>query len=184
MHRLSRTVLLAGGIAGAFALTTAPAISQAPPGMSALDKSDPATSKQDANLKPHATPPIVTPVDKLPLAKLKLPSGVKAEVFSSGHPGGRTMVMGPNGTIVMGTRLLGRVYVITDKGGKREVRTLLQGLTQPSGLAVKDGALYVLAINKVLRFDDIENKLDNPGEGVDLTDKFNLPDTIHHNWKY
>jgi glucose/arabinose dehydrogenase len=64
------------------------------------------------------------------------------------------------------------------------VRTLLQGLTQPSGLAMKDGALYVLAINKVLRFDDIENKLDNPGTGTDLTDKFNLPPDIHHNWKY
>ncbi len=87
MNRLSRTALLAGGIAGAFALTTAPAISQGPPGMSAIDKSDPAASKQDANLKPHATPPIVTPVDKLPLDKLKLPAGFKAEVFSSGHPG-------------------------------------------------------------------------------------------------
>ncbi len=184
MHRLSRTMLFAGGIAGAFALTTAPAISQGPPGMSAIDKSNPAASKQDANLKPHATPPIVTPVDKLPLDKLKLPAGFKAEVFSSGHPGARTMVQGPKGTIFMGTRLLGRVYAITDKDGKREVRTLLQGLTQPSGLAMKDGALYVLAINKVLRFDDIENKLDNPGEGIDLTDKFNLPPEIHHNWKY
>ena len=73
--------------------------------------------------------------------------------------------MGPKGTIFMGTRLLGRVYAITEKDGKREVRTLLTGLTQPSGLAMKDGALYVLAINKVLRFDDIENKLDNPGDG-------------------
>jgi glucose/arabinose dehydrogenase len=184
MYRLSRTVVFAGGIAGAFALTVAPAISQGPPGMSAIDKSNPAASKQDANLKPHATPPIVTPVDKLPLDKLKLPAGFKADIWSSGHPGGRTMVEGPKGTIFMGTRLLGRVYAITEKDGKREVRTLLTGLTQPSGLAVKDGALYVLAINKVLRFDDIENKLDNPGAGTDLTDKFNLPPEIHHNWKY
>ncbi len=184
MKGLSRTAVLAGGIAGAFALSIAPAFSQAPPGMSAIDKSDPAASKQDSNLKPHATPPIVTPVDKLPIDKLKLPAGFRAEVYTSGHPGGRTMVMGPKGTIFMGTRLLGRVYAITEKDGKREVRTLLQGLTQPSGLAIKDGALYVLAINKVLRFDDIENNLDNPGAGVDLTDKFNLPPEIHHNWKY
>ena len=184
LHGLTRAALLAGSIAGAFALTVAPAISQAPPGLSTLDKSDPAASKQDANLKPHATPPLVTPVDKLPLDKIKLPAGFKAEVWSSGHPGARTMVMGPKGTIFMGTRQLGRVYAITDKDGKREVKTLLQGLTQPNGLAVKDGALYVLAINKVLRFDDIENKLDNPGEGVDLTEKFGLPPEIHHNWKY
>jgi len=184
MYRYSRTALLVGGIAGAFALTIAPAVSQGPPGMSAIDKSDPAASKQDTGLKPHPTPPTVTPVEKLPLDKLKLPAGFKAEVWSSGHPGGRTMVMGPKGTMFMGTRLIGRVYAITEKDGKREVRTLLQGLTQPSGLAMKDGALYVFAINRVLRFDNIEDKLDNPGNPVELTDKFNLPPEIHHNWKY
>jgi glucose/arabinose dehydrogenase len=36
----------------------------------------------------------------------------------------------------------------------------------------------------VFRYDNIEDKLDNPGEGVELTQAYNLPDTIHHNWKY
>ena len=90
--------------------------------MSAIDKSNPAASKQDANLKPHPTPPIVTPVDKIPLDKIKLPAGFKAEVWSHGHPGGRTMVQGPKGTMFMGTRLIGRVYAITDKDGKREAQ--------------------------------------------------------------
>jgi glucose/arabinose dehydrogenase len=80
--------------------------------------------------------------------------------------------------------VIGRVYAVTEKGGKREAKVLLQGLTQPNGLAVKDGALYVFAINKVFRYDNIEDKLDNPGTPVELTDKFGLPDTIHHNWKY
>ena len=173
-------------LAGAFAFLTTAATSQvfAQPGFSPLDKSNPSASNQDNNLKPHATPPTVTPADKLPLDKIKLPAGFKAEVYSSGHPGARTMVMGPKGTIFMGTRQLGRVYAITNKDGKREAKVLLQGLNQPNGLAIKDGALYVLAINKVFRFDDIENKLDNPGTGVELTEKFNLPDTVHHNWKY
>ena len=155
-----------------------------PPGFSPLDKTKPAESKQDPNLKPHPTPPIATPVDKLPLDKIKLPAGFKAEVWSSGHPGGRTMVMGNKGTIFMGTRLIGRVYAITDKDGKREAKVLLQGLTQPNGLAFKDGSLYVFAINKVFRYDNIEDKLDNPGKPVELTEEYNLPDTIHHNWKY
>lgn len=42
----------------------------------------------------------------------------------------------------MGTRGIGRVYAITDAEGKREARVLLQGLTQPNGLAIKDGAVY------------------------------------------
>lgn len=179
---LRRGLLLTGAFA--FLTVAASPASAQPPGFSTLDKSNPSQSKQDTNLKPHATPPTVTAADKLPLDKIKLPAGFKAEVYSSGHPGARTMVMGPKGTLFMGTRQLGRVYAITNKDGKREAKVLLQGLAQPNGLAIKDGALYVLAINKVFRFDDIENKLDNPGTGVELTEKFGLPDTVHHNWKY
>lgn len=177
---IRRSILLAGTLAGLFAWSAA---AQQPPGFSPLDQTKQGASKQDQNLKPHPTPPTVTAADKLPVDKLKLPAGFKAEVWSSGHPGARTMVMGPKGTIFMGTRQLGRVYAIADKNGKREVKTLLSGLTQPNGLAIKDGALYVFAINKVLRYDNIEDN-DNPGEPVDLTDKFNLPPDIHHNWKY
>jgi glucose/arabinose dehydrogenase len=168
----------------AAAIVSQPAIAQGPPGFSPLDKGSPARSKQDTNLKPHATPPTPTAADKLPLDKIKLPAGFKAEVWSSGHPGARTMVRGDKGTIFMGSRIIGRVYAISDRGGKREVKVLLQGLTQPNGLAFKDGALYVFAIHKVFRYDNIEDKLDNPGTPVELTDKFGLPDTIHHNWKY
>ena len=62
------------------------------PGMSKIDMTDPAASKQDPNLKGHPVPPTVTPLDKLPLDKIKLPAGFKAEVWSHGHPGARTMV--------------------------------------------------------------------------------------------
>jgi glucose/arabinose dehydrogenase len=157
---------------------------QAPPGFSPIDRTNEARSKQDVTLAPHATPPIATPVDRIPLDEISLPPGFKVELYSSGHPGGRTMVMGPKGTVFMGTRQLGRVYAITSNGGTRTARVLLQGLTQPNGLAMRDGSLYVLAINRVLRFDDIESKLDNPGTPVDMTQAFNLPPEVHHNWKY
>jgi len=169
---------------GGFVFAVATAAQQSPPGFSALDRTDQSRSNQDSALAPHPTPPTVTPLEKIPVDKIKLPSGFKAEVYSWGHPGARTMAMGPKGTIFMGTRQLGRVYAITNRSGKRESKILLQGLTQPNGLGVKDGALYVFAINTVIRYDDIENKLDAPGNGVQLTDKFNLPPEIHHNWKY
>jgi glucose/arabinose dehydrogenase len=157
----------------------APAAAQ--PGFSPIDKTNIPASKQDSTLRPHQTPPTPAAVDKLPIDKIKLPPGFKIEVYSSGHPAARTMVMGNKGTIFMGTRLIGRVYAIT---AKKEVKIIAQGLTQPNGLAFKDGSLYVFAIHKVFRYDNIEDKLDAPGEPVELTDKFNLPDTIHHNWKY
>jgi len=180
MMRINRA-LLSGA---AFALAISGAFAQAPPGMSQIDRSNPAASKQDPKLRPHPTPPLATPVEKLPVGKIRLPAGFKAEVWSSGHPGARTMVRGTNGTIFMGTRVIGRVYAIVEKDGKREVKVLLQGLTQPNGLAFKDGSLYVFAINRVLRYDNIEANLDKAPEPVELTQAYNLPPEIHHNWKY
>ena len=88
------TAMVAMGLASAFAQ----------PGFSPLDRSNPSASGQDGNLRPHPLPPLATAVDKLPLDKIKLPSGFKAELWSSGHAGGRTMVMGDKGTMFMGTR--------------------------------------------------------------------------------
>lgn len=166
-------------------LAQAPAApAPSPNGLSPIDKSNPSKSGQDTNLRGHPVPPIAPAVDKLPIDKIKLPPGFKAEIWSSGHPGGRTMVQGNKGTLFMGSRVIGRVYAITEKDGKREVKILLQGLTQPNGLVFRDGSLYVFAINKVYRYDNIEDKLDNPGTPVELTAAYNLPSEIHHNWKY
>jgi glucose/arabinose dehydrogenase len=94
------------------------------------------------------------------------------------------MAEGPNGTVFVGSRTIGRVYAVSEEGGQRRVRTLAQQLNQPNGVAVRDGNLYVVAINRVLRFDGIEGKLDNPGTPADLTAAFNLPTEEHHGWKF
>ena len=65
-----------------------PAIAQHRPASARSTRSKPADSKQDTNLKPHPTPPTVTALDKIPVDKIKLPAGFKAEVWSHGHPGG------------------------------------------------------------------------------------------------
>ncbi|MDA1117571.1 MAG: PQQ-dependent sugar dehydrogenase [Proteobacteria bacterium] len=123
-----------------------------------------------------------TPASEIPIGKIKLPKGFTVEIWASGFPGGRAMARGDSGKIYMGTRGMGRVYEVTDEGSRRTVRVVVDKLTQPSGVAMHGGSLYVMAIDKVLRFDGIEK---NPGvQPVDLTDKFNLPPEQHHNWKY
>ena len=141
-------------------------------------------SMEASTLSPHATPMTVTPLEKIPLDKIKLPTGFKAEIWAHGMPGARMMTRGDKGTIFSGTRGIGRVYAITDKDGKREHKVIAQGLVQPNGVLFHKGSLYVVAINKVLRYDDIESKLDKPGDPVDLTEKFNLPKEEHHGWKF
>jgi len=136
----------------------------------------------DSKLAPLAGKMTVTPAADIPIQNIKLPPGFKAEVWATGMPGARAMAMGDDGKIYIGTRAIGRVYEVSDNGKERTSRVVVDKLVQPAGVAYKDGSLYVMAINKVLRFDGITK---NPAaQPVDLTDKFKLPPEQHHNWKY
>ena len=114
------------------------------------------------------------------IKKIKLPAGFKIEVYASGVLAARQMAWGDKGTLFVGSFGLGNVYAIKDNNGKKEVKTILKGLNMPTGLAVKDGALYVIAVDKLIRYDDIENKLDNPGEGKVVYD--DMPSYAAHGW--
>jgi len=142
-----------------------------------------AKTKQSLNLKPHAAPLTITPREKIPLDKIKVPAGFKVELWAHGIPGARTLRRGDKGTIFVGSRVIGKVYAVTDKGGERSVKTIVEGQKMPNGLAFQDGALYVMAIDKALRLDGIEDKLDSP-QVTDISDKIDLPESTHHNWKY
>ena len=48
----------------------------------------------------------------------------------------RQMAWGDKGTLFVGSFGLGNVYAITDKGGKKEVKTILKGMNMPTGLAL------------------------------------------------
>jgi glucose/arabinose dehydrogenase len=49
-------------------------------------------------------------------------------------------------------------------------------------VAYRNGALYVSAVNRILRFDDIERRLDSPPPPVVVTDAY--PTDGHHGWKF
>jgi glucose/arabinose dehydrogenase len=136
----------------------------------------------ESPLKPHPPKLTETPAGDIPIDRLKLPKGFKAEVWASGLPGARMMTRGDKGKIYVGTRVIGRVYEVSDDGAKRTSRIIAEKLTQPNGVAFANGSLYVMAINKVYRFDGIEDAAD--ARPVELTDKFNLPAEVHHNWKF
>jgi len=139
-------------------------------------------SMASSTLAPLAGKMTVTPADQIPINRIKLPPGFKVEIWATGLPGGRAMAMGDNGKIYVGTRGIGRVYEVSDTGSARSVRTVVDKLNQPAGVAYRNGSLYVMAIDKVLRFDGIAT---NPNaQPVDMTAAFKLPKEPHHNWKY
>ena len=139
---------------------------------------------ENSPLAPHAGRLTVTPADQIPIGKLRMPPGFKAEIWAHGMPGARMMTRGDKGTIFVGTRHIGRVYAVTDKGGKREHTIVTEGHYQPNGVAFRNGSLYVAAINKVLRFDGIEGMLPKVPAPVDMSAAFNLPPDKHHGWKF
>ncbi|WP_233583254.1 sorbosone dehydrogenase family protein [Candidimonas sp. SYP-B2681] len=169
-----------GTLALTFAAAATASWAQTPPAP-AWKQGMPA-SMSSSTLAPMAGKLTVTPASEIPIDKLSMPAGFKAEIWATGLPGGRAMARGDDGKVYVGTRGIGRVYEVTDAGGSRSVRTVADKLNQPAGVAFKDGSLYVMAIDKVLRYDGIEK---NPTAApVDMTEKFSLPPEQHHNWKY
>lgn len=138
-----------------------------------------------AKLAPIAGPPLATPLAKLPLDKLKVPDGFEIEVYASGLANGRSMRQGPDGTLFVGTRTVGKVYAIPEKrdaDGKRQVKTIATGLHRPNGLAFHDGSLYVAELSKIWRYDGIEKHLDDVPKPTLVYD--DLPKDEAHGWKF
>ena len=126
--------------------------------------------------------PIPTAADQLPTAKFKLPPGFKVETWASGVLDAREIREGPKGTIVVSTLFVGnKVYAFPP--GKREPKVIIDKLPMAAGIAFDSkGNLYVGTNTKIYRYDNIEDKLDNPGTPVVLNDK--LPGGQDHSWRY
>src|SRR3982750_3396781 len=116
------------------------------------------------------------------MKKIKLPAGFNIEVYAPGVLAARQMAWGDNGTLFVGSFGLGNVYAIKDSGGKKEVKTILKGLNMPTGLAFRDGALYVIAVDKLIKYENAEANLDNLGAGKGGYD--DMPSYAAHGWKY
>ncbi|GMN08898.1 sorbosone dehydrogenase family protein [Croceitalea sp. MTPC9] len=124
-------------------------------------------------------------VSKLPIDRLKLPHGFKIEVYADSIDGARSMAMGDDGTLFVGTRNDKTVYAIQDLDNDYRadhVKVLDSTLEVPNGIAFKNGSLYVAEVGRLLRYDSIESKLDSPPNPVVVYDDY--PTEFHHGWKY
>src|SRR5688572_1464125 len=121
----------------------------------------------------------------LPLDQVKLPPGFSIEVYATGVDNARQMALGDKGTLFVGSRTARRVYAVVDSNGDHKadrVHTIATDMNSPSGIAFRDGALYVAEISRVIRYDGIESKLASPPEPAIVNDK--LPTERQHGWKY
>ena len=121
-----------------------------------------------------------------PLASLVLPSGFQADVFAEKVENARSMALGPQGTVFVGSQYAGKVHAMVDADGDRRadrVVVIASGLDQPNGVAMRNGALYVATASRLLRFDDIEKHLDAPPAPVTVRNDLPNP-KAGHTWKF
>jgi glucose/arabinose dehydrogenase len=116
---------------------------------------------------------------------LTVPPGFHIAVYASAVPNARQMALGPAGVVFVGSRSEGKVYAVVDRDGDQRadaVHVLASGLDMPSGVAFRDGALYVAEIGRVLRFGEVSRDLAHPPKPEVVTSAF--PKDKHHGWKF
>ena len=123
----------------------------------------------------------------LPLDRIRLPAGFSIAVFADGVQEARSMALGRGNVLFVSTRNAGKVHAIRYRDNRAtQVITLASGLNMPNGIALRDGALYVAEVNRILRFDDVEARIDayasKARSPVVVTDRF--PSDRHHGWKF
>jgi glucose/arabinose dehydrogenase len=120
-----------------------------------------------------------------PPSEFILPPGFSIAAYAGSVPGARSMALGAKGTLFVGTRDEGKIYAVIDRNGDHvadEVITIASGLQMPNGVAFRDGSLYVAEVSRVLRYDNIEERLNNPPRPVIVNASF--PRKTHHGWKF
>ena len=124
-------------------------------------------------------------MEGLHLDQIQLPEGFEITLLTDQVPGARAMTQSPKGILYVGSRRGGNVYAVVDKDGDHSADRVVQiaaGLNAPNGVAWRNGSLYVAEIHRVLRFDEIDERLENPPQPVVVSADF--PADTHHGWKF
>src|SRR4029450_3984217 len=97
------------------------------------------------------------------LDTLRLPAGFSIAVYAE-VPGARSMTLAPEGTVFVGSQS-DTVHALVDRdqeGRAEEVVIVADNLQVANGVAFKDGALFVADLDRVLRYDDILDFVNQP----------------------
>ncbi len=126
------------------------------------------------------------PMDSTDLAllELNLPEGFNIEVYARGVDGARSMAMGDEGTLFVGTRNENTLYAIQDTDGdyKADKVMVLDTMEVPNGVAMRNGDLYVAQVGSLWKYPNIENQLEGTPKKELIYDDY--PTEFHHGWKY
>jgi glucose/arabinose dehydrogenase len=140
----------------------------------------------------YAVPVFKTCPNGVDVNQLVLPQGFKVELYASGVKYARQMALSPNGNLYVGSLRFGTlgslpVTIVQDTkklGIGDKVTVLMNDLRAPSGVVIRNGDLYVLDINKLIRFPDIDNQVESGLEFTHETVTEAFPDVTQNGYKY
>ena len=119
------------------------------------------------------------------IPEISLPEGFKIHKYAGNVENARSMVLGDKGTVFVGSRGAGKVYAVVDENQDYiadKILTIASDLNQPNGVAFLNGDLYVAEVDKIWKYENIEDHLESPQTPVLISDAF--PSDLHHGWKY
>ncbi|MDQ3101544.1 MAG: sorbosone dehydrogenase family protein [Bacteroidota bacterium] len=119
------------------------------------------------------------------LKDIRVPEGFAISIYAADVKNARAMCWGEKGTLFVGSRSAGIVHALkdTDNDGDIDERFVIAtGLNMPVGVAFKDGDLYVSAVDKIVRLQEIEDKLNDPPKPEIVIE--NYPSEESHGWKF
>jgi glucose/arabinose dehydrogenase len=119
------------------------------------------------------------------LQRIDLPTGFTIELYATGVPNVRSLTLGADGTVFAGSRRAGRVYALLDRHHRNkadDLITIARDQNMPTGVAFRDGDLYVAEVDRILCYHDIEARLRDPPTPIVVTD--GLPAEREHGSRF
>lgn len=119
----------------------------------------------------------------LPLERIHLPPGFTIELLAR-VPNARQMALSPTKVLYVGSMRAGKVHALPLDADYRpgKLHVVADGLKMPVGVAWREGHLYVSAVDRIVRLDDIDRHLETPP--TPRTIRADLPKETHHGWKF
>ena len=118
-------------------------------------------------------------------AALKVADGFKVEIFARDVKDARSMCLSPDNTLFVGNRDGDKVYALRDEDNDNVAEKkyiIYEGGNMPNGVAFKNGSLYVAEVNRILKFENIEDSLGLKPKPKVIYDQY--PTDKWHGWKY
>jgi len=101
----------------------------------------------------HLSPATANTAQEI-VKQLYIPTGFSLSIYADNVPNARSLALGDNGIVFVGSGPEGKVYALQDKdqdGIAEQHYIITENLIMPNSVAYKDGSLYVAEIGVVYK---------------------------------